>query len=343
MPVSDELVAEVNEALAALPEPKTEEVKTDVAKTSEDKNVGGAAVTDSGESVVDPAKIIAASSEAETDGIGDKANVAKSSLPEIQKSVVSDYALTQAVQSGFTVEEAREFGNDKLLMRAVEKIKRADALVEQIRRERQQPQQEIVEDDPFAAIPDFKPDEFDSPEVAKAFNALKGIAQKQHEQLKELKTTTTQSVTAQRAAQQDAAVRDATAWFDNKINSLGKDFEEALGTGTYDKLVKEAVGNPVLANKLNKRNEVANQVAVLLSGYQASGIQTPPRDEVFATAAKMVLSEEFQKVKDAKIADGLAKRETQHINRAGGQKLKPNQDPLDEVAAMADQFIKDRR
>ena len=333
MPISEELVAEVNDALSALTEQKAEDVKTDenlsVDKEVEESN-GDKQVIEK----TDVSNTENESNEGEVDNkssdIDDKQGKADTSIKGDEiGSVISDYALTQAVQTGLSIEEAREFGSDKLLMRAVDMVRKAA--------ERATPKaSEKTEDDPFAAIPDFKPDEFDSPEVARAFNLLKEISKKQANELKQLKTNTTQSNAAQQNARQDAAVREATEWFDAKVNSLGKDFEEALGTGTYDKLVK---GSPQLA----RRDAVAEHVAVLLAGYNAAGKTVPPRDEVFDAAARLVLKDEFQKIKDVKMAEGLAKRETQHLNRAGGQKIKPNQNPLEAVAAEADEFIKSRR
>jgi hypothetical protein len=73
-----------------------------------------------------------------------------------------------------------------------------------------------------------------------------------------------------------------------------------------------------------------------LAGYKAAGQQAPPRDQVFDTAAKLVLMDEYQKIELKKISGDLAKRSQRHIQRAGGGKQTNNNNPLDETAALLD-------
>jgi hypothetical protein len=69
----------------------------------------------------------------------------------------------------------------------------------------------------------------------------------------------------------------------------------------------------------------------------------PPREKIFEQAAKMVLSDEYQKNYEKKLSADLGKREKQHINRPGGQKLKTQKEPIDEVVDKVNEFIGSKR
>jgi hypothetical protein len=92
-----------------------------------------------------------------------------------------------------------------------------------------------------------------------------------------------------------------------------------------------------MSSQYQKRDAIANKTAILVAGYRASGQQVPPRDEVFAEAASLVLKGEYQKASEKKLSADLAKRSTQHIARVGGQSSKSKESPQDAIAQMLDE------
>ena len=163
--------------------------------------------------------------------------------------------------------------------------------------------------------------------MVKVFDALKGAIQKQQDTISSLQRQSQDFS----ASEQAAAEREVTEWFDGSVEKLcqeHEEFKEALGEGRYGSLQQ---GSSQHAN----RDAIANQAAVLLAGYQASGQNAPPRDEVFQAAARLVLHDKYSEVEKKALSTSLKKRSGQHIKRAGGKPTKQNQhqDPVDEVAA----------
>ena len=128
----------------------------------------------------------------------------------------------------------------------------------------------------------------------------------------------------------ESHAQNVEKWFDEQISKLGEDFAESLGTGAYNALEP---GSP----QYQKRDAIANQTAILVAGYRASGQESPSRDEIFSQAARLILGDEYQKVHEKKLTADLAKRSTQHIARVGGQSSKSKGDPVADVAAMLDE------
>jgi len=253
--------------------------------------------------------------EADEGGEGDKGDGA-TTAPEPPVSRVSDYVLTRAVRAGLTLEDARQFGNDEALLRIVDRIEAAQKT--------ETKQATETEEDPFAKLPKLDPEVYE-PEVIKTFEALTEIVKKQQEEIRSFRSHQENTNTAAQQAQ----AREVEQWFDKQVESLGEEFQDALGSGGYSTLDR---GSSQFAN----RDKIANQMAVLLAGYQAAGQQAPPRDEVFGAAAKLVLADQFDKAREKKLASELAKRSKQHISRASGQKTKKTISPLDETAALLD-------
>ncbi len=335
MAVDTELLAQVNEAIAALPDSaKADEAKNAEAGTQAVDRAGDseASSTVSGEKAGNTAELKESEKKTDETKVQEKSSdidvkVEKADTSTIKdeiKPVISDYALTQAVLAGLTIDEARELGSDTLILKVVEKVK---ALTPE-----KTVAPEVDEDDELLDLPVLDEEEFDNPEVAKAFNTLTEILKKQHEKIKLLNEFKLQ----ESAIQQEARYKSMESAFDSFINSLGKDFEEALGTGPCGSLKPGSL-------QLEKRDAIAERAAILVAGYKATGKEPPPLNEVLAESAKIVLADVYQRIKEAKIAEGLAKRETQHINRVDGKKLKNILDPLDEVAAMADDFLAKKR
>lgn len=235
------------------------------------------------------------------------------------RPVISDYALTQAAQVGIPVDKARLFDSDESLLGVVQSI--SDSLTVGEPGDDGSGQ----EGDILASLPELNPDEFE-PEVIKQFDALKNVIRKQQESIDEFQANQ-QSASQVRA---EASAREVTQWFDKQISSLGEEFAESLGAGSYDSLDR---GSSHFAN----RDKIANQMAILLNGYSASGQKAPPREEVFDAAARLVLRDEFANASERKLAAKLAKRGKQHTQRAGGQSVKSKKSPIAETAALIDQ------
>jgi hypothetical protein len=233
-------------------------------------------------------------------------------------STISDEALTAAVQAGLSVADARTFQSDDALLRVVRNITRLS--------ESRVPPAEVKEPTPevdlIAALPQINEDDYD-PNVVKMFDGMKAILQDQQKTIASFQEG--QAASAQ--ASQEAVDREVTQWFDKSMNDLG--FDVALGVGGHG---DQALGSSQLA----KREEIAKQASVLMAGYNQTGQPAPQRDEIFQAAARLVLVDEYQTMRDEKLSSELKDRAGQHINRAGGKKTKIQQSPEDEIAAMLD-------
>jgi hypothetical protein len=206
-----------------------------------------------------------------------------------------------ATLSDFAIESAILAGLDLATARSFPSDEALLKIVEKVNSTRKAPEVVVPARqavDPFA---DFDPSGYE-PEVAKVITTL--IAQ-------------------------SAVAEDIESWFDSKVEELGEDFHEVLGKGAYRKL-------PPNSAFMVKRDALADQVAILLSGYKATGRQTPSRDEVFSAAAKLVLAAEYEKAHESRLAGKIAKRSSQQINRAGGKGSKGEVNPQEAVAAMLD-------
>jgi len=228
---------------------------------------------------------------------------------------ISDSALASAIRAGLTYSEAKGFASEESLMRIVSVIESA----------KEKPEQKKEEDDPFAKIPKMDPEKYE-PEVIEMFNSLLDVVKKQNQELKEIKNQTSEQVKQFSTGRKEEAAREATKWFDGKISELGDDFHEVLGKGSYDSLQRGSLQHA-------KRDEIASQIAVLVAGYNASGITAPSRDELFSRAARLVLQDEYQRVKEKELSEKLSKRSTQHIQRVSGKNVSSRGgDPLEDTA-----------
>jgi hypothetical protein len=198
-------------------------------------------------------------------------------------------------------------------------------LVESLVSNAQNTQQELAEPaaDPLAAIPDLDPEEYD-PKTVEMFAAMKGVLKSQQDAIASFQ----ESQDATMAASQAASDRDVVQWFDSEINKL--EFKEALGEGSHG---DQTPGSSQLA----KRDAIAKQCSVQMAGYEASGQQSPTREEIFRASARLVLTDEYQALHDKEVSAGLSKRAGQHIHRAGGKKTKSTQSPEEHTAALLDE------
>jgi hypothetical protein len=233
----------------------------------------------------------------------------------------SEDALIQALTVGIPISDAKAFSSDESLLRAVNAVRDAAAAVDS---EDGGDEGSQEAEDPLAGFPELDPEEYD-PNVIKAFEATKALIKTQHETIQELRSGQQESA----AQSTQAAARDVEQWFDSQVAGLGDDFKETLGEGATSALTP---GSPQQV----KRDQIASRMATMLAGYNATGQQAPPREEVFQEAARLVLHDEFAAARERKLAKELEKRAGQHIQRPGGKKEKRTQSPFDETAEMLD-------
>lgn len=244
------------------------------------------------------------------------------SKEEIKQPAPSLPTLTRAIRLGFTAEEAYAFPNEQSLLSACAV---AERMHDQASRQ-QQGEQAEEEDDPFSIFDNLNTDEFE-PEVAQLFGTLVDQIRTQRQEIHELRLN--QEYTTQ--VGQEATAREVEGWFDKQIEELGPDFQETLGSSGYRSLSQ---GSP----QLEKRDAIAEQMAVILAGYQAIGRQPPPREEVFNQVAAVVLADEFTAIKQRQVQKDLLRMSKQHINRADTQENKSTtESPTEEAARLLDE------
>jgi len=334
MALPTEFVAEMDEALDSIDaeekgsEEASEETGTD--KVVETKEEGAGEVKDSESEAKDSDGEVKDSEGEAKDSEGDESD-GESDESEGEgdeedggdsKPVISDYALEQAVLAGIPVQDAKAFASEESLLRVAKVVQQrlldADAAVNDATKDK--PEGE----DPLADLLKIDLSEFD-PETAAIVGKLTSVIQSQQQSIDAFRTE--QQEISQ--ANLDAGAREVESWFDMQIKNLGEDFTDTLGEGDYSSL-------PQGSSQLAKRDAIADQMAVALAGYQAIGRTPPPRDEIFAKAAKLVLHDDYVQLREKGLAKKLAKRGKQHTQRAAGQKIKNNMSPEEEAAAAVD-------
>ena len=349
MPVSDELVAEINAAAdeaVAESQGADEGGKAgdaggadeggegkaadddgdadDSGKTGDagdsDEGGGGGEGDDAGDAGDDAGEAGDDSGEAGDD------DASKGKKADPEPVTISDEALSAAVIAGIPLAEARSFRSEEALLRVVDTIRSTvESQIAAAGANKTDGGAGKKEDeDPLANLPELDPEL--APEIRQTFDTLKDVVRKQQETIKSFQAQQEQTATAN----QQAAEQELQQWFDTQVDNLGEDFAEALGKGAMSTLGQGS-------SQYAKRDQIANQMAVLLAGYRASGQQVPPREQVFGVAARLVLADEFAAVKERELGKDLARRAGQHINRAGGKKTKTNQSPQEETAALLDE------
>lgn len=291
------------EADAVAPTEDTQEVDTE--ETTPDKETTDVRTTDE-------------DSDKDPEGVPPEEGSKLAGKEEITPPQISDEVLTRAAQVGIPVEVARTFPSEVTLQAWIADRERT-ATTDTTDKTKTETK------DPLDELPKLDPEVYE-PEVIAVVDKLTNAIRQQRDQIKELSDTAQNST----EVTQGEAVREMEQWFDGQIEKLGDDFTEALGKGGHQSLNR---GSPQYA----KREELATQVGVLVSGYQASGLEPPPRDEVFQAAAKLTLGNEFQKVHKRQLTKELKKQGSQHISRAGGQTATSKQSAEEEIAAKIDE------
>jgi hypothetical protein len=318
MPVSEDLVTEINKAISEVPVASSD---TTAPSVSAEKNIAPLATEEPSSTadlsvtqdpVTNPDETPKDEPTPSPRG-GDTVSTSDAS-PKI-----SDEALTRAVVAGISVADARSFLSDEALLRVVERVEGAS------RANNKADDKPKAEEDPFAGIKPLDPEVYE-PAVISMFDTLLGVAKKQHEELKQFKASSDSSAASAAAAK----TQEIERWFDENVTKLGDDFKGVLGTGPMAKLSRSS-------SEYAKRDEIANYIVVLKKGREGAGLQQKPLDELFHEAAQFVLRDEFLAVKEKRLAGDLADRSSQHISRATGQTGKKKETPEDATARILDE------
>lgn len=235
---------------------------------------------------------------------------------EAEPDAITDTHLERAVKAGMSMADAKTFKSAEALDRMCGMLEAGKKGSEKKGGEGDDPNGkkggEEPPADPLALIPDLDPEKYDEQVVA-GFKAMKEIIRRQDEFI--------------RGAQSEGRARESS-WFDGQIESLGKPFVEALGSGPRSKL--DPNGQPAA-----KRAELEQKFKILEAGYKANG--TPvDREVVFKEAVSVVLGEVAAKAEMAAKSKSLESRGANHVNRPSGGKTAPSKDAAAEVAAMVD-------
>ena len=238
---------------------------------------------------------------------------------------ISDATIERAVQAGFSLADARSFGDEAALDKISREMLKDKRELEDFRRLNVVEDEDIEEPaDPFADMPKLDPEQHE-PQVIEAFSRLQEIVKSQGEEIRASRLAQEDSLSASASA----SVREVGRWFDEQIAGLGEDFSDTLGKGDLESLSQGS-------SQHAKRSEIANYTATLMAGYDAQGLQSPPREEIFRDAARHVLRDEYDKVRSKKLSGKVARRSKQHIQRVGGQKASATPSAEEETAAVLD-------
>ena len=239
-----------------------------------------------------------------------------------------DYLLQKAVQAGMSLEDAKSFGTEDSLLRIVSHLEGQQQEVYRANEERIAASQETGKVEPKKSVldelPKLDPEDHD-PKLIEYFDSMKGVIEKQQEQLEEFRLT--QNLQADLGQRADVA--SVEQWFEGQVEALGEDFTEALGKGAGRSLTQGS-------SQLAKRDELAQQMTVLLAGYNATGIEPPPRDQIFEAAIKVVLPKERTQSKRRSVSDKLRDRSRQHVPRTSGNRTRHTNTPEAAAAAAID-------
>jgi len=331
---SDKLTAEIekavenvsfeNQGIASDPEERAPdeqvvggEFDEQLAKPDEDSEEDS--TTSEAESIEDDSQESESESEVGQDGEQDDEQEDESEAEESDSDdapELSDEIIARALNAGMDLKDALAFPSEQSLDRIVSAMERGRQPA------RQEPEKKEAlkeKEDPFADL-DLDPEKYD-PEVVELFGKVKKVLAGQYGKIKEFEQQ--QEQTSRNAEM--AAAQEVERWFDGQVKELGEDFADALGSGGYRSLDR---GSSQFAN----REAIANQMAVMMAGYQAMGQEAPPREQVFDAAARLVLRDKYQQVGQERLAGKLAKRALKHVQRVAGPKAKSKSTPEEEAA-----------
>lgn len=221
-----------------------------------------------------------------------------SEVPEI-----SDELLQEAVLSGMSIQDARDFGSDKLLKKVLGFVKKD----KEDKDSKKEPEVSgKTTSDILDRIPDLSTDDYDEGFV----NVVKTIKEVMKEALSERDAI----IKELQGKSLETVASETKTWFDTKVASLGKEYSNILGGEDKSKITADS-------DFFKNRANVAKRMDVLENGYKAMGETPPSRDELFADAVKSLFGENVVK---KQIKQKLSQRSSQHINRTNTQKLEEN-------------------
>jgi len=204
---------------------------------------------------------------------------------------VDDALLERAVVAGMTLADAKAFPSVEALERVVARLESVKpAAGEEKKPEEKKPEEE----DPLEGIPDLNPEDVQE-DIAKGFNALKGIVREQFKTIAGLRTELSKSVEARQGT-----------WLDLEIAKLGKDFVDVFGEGNT---VELPAGKQKAA-----RDKLQRAVAFAESEAKAEG-RPIPRTEALKQALAISFGDKVKTVKDSAVQEAAAQRSRRALNR----------------------------
>jgi len=336
---SDELTAEIEQAAQEMADVNVEAAdETTASEKAAQEAADASAQSDEEKAAAEVASAdgaadaeAAATEAAAQKSADEEAAAAKKAGQEAASDTVSDELLERAVDVDISVADARSLPLASLerIVKAREEYAAADIAAKEQAAKAPDGQEDAK--DPFADLPKLDP-EVHAPEVIGAFEKYAKILKQQHETARQQQET----IEALQGRQEETslvsearAAAEVEKWFDEQVAKLGEEFSEALGTGDYRSLSQGS-------SQYAKREAIAKQTSVLIAGYDATNQQRPPCEELFKTAARLVLSDEYQAIHNKKVAGDLESQSSQHLQRAEGRKAVSTQTPEEEAAAAID-------
>jgi hypothetical protein len=268
-------------------------------------------------------------SEGDDDGGDIEGSSDHGSSDDDESAGLTPATLQAAVLAGIPLVTAQTFPNEQALQSAVATIEATKKqafddmqrqITETLDGQEDEPEEEY---DPLEGVDLDEYDETSKKLLSTMADALKN----QQKQIAALQGSVKDAATVGLEAGQ----REVEVWFDSRVESLGADYEEALGKGASSALTQ---GSP----QSTARNAIADRIAVMLSGYEVLGQVPPPRDQLFQEATRLVLGDSVQKSERQKLQKRLSRRKRQHLNRGTNKGSEGDaKTARDEIAAKLDE------
>ena len=215
--------------------------------------------------------------------------------------------MSLAVQAGLSIADANSFSDDQTLLKVIQIANQTTQRLigkDEPAKEEEKQQVPLLDD-----LPKLDPEQYE-PEAIETFNKMREAIQKQQEVIDQL-VQGTQKFQENQAVQNE---REIESWFDQRVAGLGKNYETALGQGSYGNLNQGS-------SQIAKRDEIAEHISLMAAGYESTGRKSPSLDALFDQATKFILQDEMNGVKEKQLSDRLGKRAKQHIARNGTENL----------------------
>ena len=247
--------------------------------------------------------------------------------PETERlATFSGESLAYAMRNGLSFSEAKTFGSEKELVEFTSRLEYdRKAVSGSVTQGGGEPKPAV---DPFADLPKLDPENFD-PEVVDMFDRLTGIVKGQYETINNLQGSQQEFQRQHQESANSANLTEVSGWFDKQVNELGDDFKDDLGEGNFASLDSNG-------SQYAKRDEIANQMSILIAGHKSNNIAVPPREKVFDTAMRMVLGNRFSEIEKNKLSGKLESQSKQLIRRTGKTSPSATKTPDDEDKELAD-------